>query len=86
MPLRGADIARGGDRGEKQSLAAAVQHQDLGFGIDRPRQVEPGREPVRGRAAERLDALGERIAPEIGDVLCQYRADKVRHRVLRFAQ
>ena len=80
-----ADIARRGERGKKQPLAAAVQHQQLGFGIDRPRQVEPGGKPVGGGPAERLDALGDGITAEIGDVLCQHRTDKGRHRMLRLA-
>ena len=73
-------------RREKQPLAAAVEHQKLGFGIDRPRQVEPGGKPVRGGAPERLDAFGNRIAAEIGDMLGQYRSDESRHGVLRLAQ
>jgi hypothetical protein len=81
-----ADIAGCRQRREKQALAAAVQHQKLGFGIDGARQIEPGRKPVRGRAAERFDSLRNGIAAEIGDVVGQNRADKVRHRVLRFAQ
>ena len=84
--LARADIAGGGDRREEQPLAAAAQHQNFALGIDRPRQVEPGGQPVRGRAPERLDALGEGIATEIGDVFCQHRPDKVRDRVLRLAQ
>jgi hypothetical protein len=80
------DVAGGRDRREKQPFPAAVQHQDFALGIDRPWQVEPGRQPVRGRPPERLDALGEGIAPEIGDVFCKDGPDKVRDRVLRFAQ
>ena len=80
-----ADMARGGDGGEEQAFAAAVEHQHLGLGIDRAGQGKPARQPVRGRVAERLNALGQRIAAEIGDVLCQHRADEIGHRVLRFA-
>ena len=86
LALALADIARRGEGGEKQPLAAAVQHQNLAFGIDRARQPETGGKPVRGRPAERLDALGDGIAAEIGDVFGQYRADKGGHRVLRLAQ
>ncbi len=41
---------------------------------------------ARGGAAEWLDALGDRIAAEIGDVFGEDRPDEIRHRVLRFAQ
>jgi hypothetical protein len=34
--------------------------------------------------ARRPDALGQRIAAEIGDVPCEHRADEFRERVLRF--
>ena len=81
-----ADIARRGDRGEKQAFAAAVQHQNFAVGIDGPGQVEPAGKPVRRRPPERLDALGDGIAAEIADVLGQHRADKPRHRMLRLAQ
>ncbi len=81
-----ADIARRRDRREKQALAAAVQHQKLGLGIWRPRQVEPGGKPVRRRPPERFNALGNGITAEFGGVFGQHRADKARHRVLRLAQ
>ena len=81
-----ADIARGGDSREKQTLAAAVQHQNFGFGIDSSRQVKSCRKPVRSRPPERLDAPGDRIATEFDRVFGQHRADKAGHRVLRLAQ
>jgi hypothetical protein len=81
-----ADIAGRGDRGKKQALAAAVQDQNFAPGIDRPRQLEPGREPVRRRHAERLDAFCQRIAAEFGDMLCKHRPDEIRHGMLRLAQ
>ena len=80
-----ADVARRGECCEKQALAASVQHQKLGFRIDRPRQLEPGGKPARGCPPERFDALGDGIAAEVGDVLGQHRADKGRNRVLRLA-
>ena len=80
-----ANITGGGDRCEKQPLAAAAQHQDFAFGIDRPRQVEPGGQPVCGGVPERFDALGKGIAAEFSDVFRQDRPDKIRDRVLRLA-
>src|SRR5450631_912880 len=80
-----AGITGGSERGEKQALAAAVEHQKLGLWIYPPRQVEPGGKPVRSRPPERLDALGDGIAAEIADVFGQNRADKGRYRVLRLA-
>ena len=71
-----ADIARGGERREKQPFAAAVEHQKFGLGIDRARQLEPAGEPVCRRPPERLDALGDRIAAEFGDVFGQHRTDE----------
>ena len=82
----GADIACGGDRGEEQALAAAVQHQNFAFGIDGAGQMEAGRKPACGRPPERLDALGDGIAAEIGDMFGQHRADKVWNGMLRLAQ
>jgi hypothetical protein len=83
--VAGADITRGGDGGEEQAFAAAVEHQHLGLGIDGARQVESARQPIGDRAAERLDPPGHRIAAELGDVLGQHRADEVGHGMLGLA-
>ena len=46
-PASAADPARRGDRGEKQSLARAIEHQDFVWRVDRARQLEASAEPVR---------------------------------------
>ncbi len=79
------DVTGRSDRGEEQPLAAAVQHHHLALRIDRARQLEPASQPGRDGAAKRLDALGHRVAAELGGVFRQHRPDEVRHRVLRLA-
>ena len=79
------DPALGGDGGEKQALARAVEHQDFAVGIERARQRVAAAEPGRDRAAEFLDALVGRIAAEVIQVRGQHRPDKSGNRVLRLA-
>ncbi len=79
------DVAFRGDGAEEKSLAAAVENEQFGVRIDRARELEAPPEPGRGRLAERLDALCQRILAEIGDVLLQDRSDKVGDAVLRLA-
>ncbi len=79
------DPALGGDGGEKQALARAVEHQDFAVGVDRPRQFVAAAEPLRDRAAERLAAFVGRIAAEFVKMRGDLRADERRDRVLRLA-
>ncbi len=58
------DPALGGDGGEEQALARAVEHEHFVFGIDRPRQLVAAAEPFGDGAAERLAALVGRVAAE----------------------
>ena len=64
LPARRRDPALGGNRGEEQALARAVEHQHFVFRIDRPRQLVAAAEPGGDGAAERLGALVGRIAAE----------------------
>jgi hypothetical protein len=80
------DVTGGGDGGEEQTLAAAIEHQNFGLGIDRAGKAEPCSQPVCGGAAERLDTFGDGVTAEIGGVFGQHRADEAGHGMLRFAQ
>ncbi|MGY4599698.1 hypothetical protein ACVWXL_007444 [Bradyrhizobium sp. GM22.5] len=80
-----ADIARSRDGGEEQPLAAAIEDENLALGIERSRQLETRRQPGARGQAERVGALVRGVTAEIGDVLGQYRADEIRHRMLRLA-
>ena len=79
----GLDPALGGDGGEEQTLARAVEHEHFGFGVDRARQLVAAAEPGCDRAAERLDALVGRVATEVCKMLADHRPDEGRDRMLR---
>ena len=81
----GSDPALGGDGGEEQAFARAVEHQHFVFGIDRPRQFVAAAEPVGDRAAERLDALVGRVAAEFVEMGGDLGADERGNRMLRLA-
>ena len=79
------DMTFGGEGGEKQSFARAVEHQDFRLGIDRPGQAKAPAEPAGGGAAERFGSLVGRIAAEIGQMGGEHRSDEERDRMLRLA-
>ncbi len=77
--------ANSGLRREEKSFAAAAEHQQFGLGVDGPGQVETPGQPAGCGTPEGLDALGDRVAAEVGNVFGQHRADERRHGVLRLA-
>ena len=79
------DPALGGDGGEEQALARAVEHQHFAFGIDRPRQFVAAAEPGRDRAAERFAAFVGRVAAEFVEMGGNLGADEGRNWMLRLA-
>src|SRR4029453_16858279 len=76
---------RGGNGGEKQSLARAVEHEDLARGIDGAWQREAPPEPVGGRGAEIVEALVHGIAAEFVDMGRKDGGDEGRYGMLRLA-
>ena len=75
----------GGERGEKQSFARAVEHQHFGRRIDRALERVAAAEPLRDGCAELVEALVGRIAAEFVDMGGDHRPDKRRDRMLRLA-
>jgi hypothetical protein len=75
----------GGDGGEEESLARAVEHQHFGFGIDRAVEPKAPAEPGGGGLEKRIDAAVGGIAAKVGKMRGQYRADEGRDRMLRLA-
>jgi hypothetical protein len=69
----------------RQTLAGAVEHQHLGFRIDRARQFVAAIEPARCGRPEGVDALVNRVAAELVNAAGQHRPDERRHRMLRLA-
>ena len=84
-PARGATKVFGGERGEKQSLARAVEHQHFGRRIDRAIEREAAIEPFADGVGELIEALVRRIAAEFLDMRGDDLADESRDRMLRLA-
>jgi len=80
-----ADETRGGDGGEKQSLARAVEHENFARGIDRPWQREAAPEPVGGGPAEVVEPLVHGVAAELVDMGREDGGDEGRNGMLRLA-
>ncbi len=75
-----ADPALGGDGGEEQALARAVEHEYFVFGVDRPCQFVAAAEPLGDGAAERVAALVGRVAAEFVEMGGEFGADERRNR------
>src|SRR5262249_57142925 len=80
-----ADPALGGDGGEEEAFARAVEHQDLARGIDRAWQRKAPSEPAGSGLAERVEAAVHGVAAELAEMGGDDRADERRHRMLRLA-